>query len=65
MAKILIFIHCSLKLSRPIVFGETAKAIRYDEIDELAQPWAAAIVGWGATFVREKFEHIFYPFVWS
>ena len=42
-----------LKLSRPIVFGETAKSIRYDEIDELATPWVAAIVGWGATFVKK------------
>jgi len=39
-----------LKLSRPIVFGETAKSIRYDE---LATPWVAAIVGWGATFVKK------------
>ncbi len=39
------------QLSRPIVFGITAQAIRYDEIDELATPWVAAIVGWGATVV--------------
>ncbi|XP_059350834.1 complement factor D-like isoform X2 [Daphnia carinata] len=39
-----------IELSRPIVFGSTAQAIRYDEIDELATPWEAAIVGWGATF---------------
>ncbi|XP_032798197.2 trypsin-4 [Daphnia magna] len=39
-----------IELSRPIVFGSTAQPIRYDEIDELAQPWEAKIVGWGATF---------------
>ncbi|EFX81484.1 hypothetical protein DAPPUDRAFT_230857 [Daphnia pulex] len=39
-----------IELSRPVVFGDTAKSIRYDEIDELATPWVAAIVGWGATF---------------
>jgi hypothetical protein len=43
-----------LKLSRPVVFSDTAQAIRYDEIDELATPWVAAIVGWGATFVRKN-----------
>jgi hypothetical protein len=42
----------TLKLSRPIVFGPTAASIRYDEVDELAQPWIGAIVGWGATAVR-------------
>jgi hypothetical protein len=41
-------------LSRPIVFGPTAQPIRYDEIDELALPWEASIVGWGATFVSEN-----------
>jgi len=39
-----------IELSRPIVFGETAQPIRYDEIDELATPFDASIVGWGATF---------------
>lgn len=39
-----------IELSRPIVFGPTAASIRYDEIDELNQPWVGAIVGWGATF---------------
>jgi len=39
-----------IQLSRPIVFGPTAQPIRYDEIDELALPWDAKIVGWGATF---------------
>ncbi|KAI9556745.1 hypothetical protein GHT06_016536 [Daphnia sinensis] len=39
-----------IELSRPIVFGATAQPIRYDEIDELATPWDAKIVGWGATF---------------
>ncbi|XP_057373943.1 serine protease ami-like [Daphnia carinata] len=38
-----------IELSRPIVFSSTAAAIRYDEIDELAQPWRGMIVGWGAT----------------
>ncbi|EFX81483.1 hypothetical protein DAPPUDRAFT_224278 [Daphnia pulex] len=39
-----------IQLTRPIVFGPTAQPIRYDEIDELAKPWDAYIVGWGATF---------------
>ena len=34
------------------MFGPTADAIRYDEIDESAvNPPNSTIVGWGATFV--------------
>ncbi|EFX81486.1 hypothetical protein DAPPUDRAFT_102473 [Daphnia pulex] len=39
-----------VRLSRLILLGPTAQPIRYSEIDELATPWDAYIVGWGATF---------------
>lgn len=44
-----------IELSRPIVFGTNAQAIRYDEIDESmlgtdpTKPLESYIVGWGAT----------------
>ncbi|XP_046439165.1 complement factor D-like isoform X2 [Daphnia pulex] len=37
-----------IQLTRPIEIGPTAQPIRYGEIDELAIPWDAYIVGWGA-----------------
>ncbi|EFX81487.1 hypothetical protein DAPPUDRAFT_224273 [Daphnia pulex] len=39
-----------IKLNRQIEIGPTAHSIRYGEIDELATPWDAYIVGWGALY---------------
>ncbi|XP_057373941.1 complement factor D-like [Daphnia carinata] len=39
-----------IEVSKPILFGPTTQPMPYGEIDELAQPWDAKIVGWGATF---------------
>lgn len=41
-----------LQLNRPIVFGDAAKAIRYEEPDESIQ--TATIAGWGLISVQER-----------
>ncbi|KAI9556744.1 hypothetical protein GHT06_016535 [Daphnia sinensis] len=39
-----------IELSKPIFLGPTIQPMPYSEIDELATPWDAKIIGWGATF---------------
>lgn len=48
------------QLERPIVFGSTAQAIRYDEVDIDVPEYESTISGWGALEVGQfKYQLIF------